>query len=148
MKNSIGPNIPGFYFVIFFFIMMQTLQGQKNTVIVRDAKGTGIEGVTVYLFDKKEGRTCVCFDGGCLMSPPAYDINTTGNSGHAKFGQKGDPVIKPNTTYYASIDAKCSKTQDQQQPCNNQTNLCKFEASYKEAKTDDKGKFDAVIFTK
>jgi len=134
--------------VIAFFIVICSVYsfGQSNTVLVTNAEGSGIGGVLVFIFEKKE-NSCTCFDGGCIMTIP-FDANETDKNGQAKFGEKGDPQPKPNTTYFASIDAKCTKTQNQQQPCDNQTNLCKYSATYMEVKTDKKGKFKVVKFIK
>ena len=134
---------------LFCFISLSVF-GQKNTVIVRDDKGTGVQGITVYLFTTKT-ITCKCFPlGGCTFFPTPFDASITGNNGHAKFGEKGDPALKASTTYYATIDAKCTEPSIQNQPCNDTNNPCGFSVTWapKDCKTNDKGKFDPVIITK
>lgn len=138
--------------VVLLFVCLNSmpLHGQKNTVIVKDAKGTGISGISVFLFTTKT-VSCKCFPlGGCTFSPAPFDISLTGNSGHAKFGEKGDPELKPNTTYYAAIDAKCIDPQIQNQPCNDTNNPCGFSITWAQdpCKTNDKGKFDPISIIK
>jgi hypothetical protein len=139
-----------FAVMLLLFLSSSGSIGQKNTVIVKDSKGKGIESITVYLFTTKT-VSCKCFPlGGCTFSPSPFDVSTSGNSGHAKFGEKGDPELKPNTTYYAAIDAKCIDPQIQNLPCNDSSNPCGFSIKWAqdECKTNDKGKFDAVSITK
>lgn len=151
MKNLLKLNfVPSIAILLFFCMGSLALHGQKNTVIVRDAKGSGIPNITVYLFTTK-AVSCKCFPlGGCTFSPNPFDVSKTGNSGHASFGDKGDPELKPNTTYYAAIDAKCIDPQIQNQPCHDTNNPCGFSVTWAQdpCKTNEKGKFDPVVIKK
>ena len=117
----------------------------KNEIGVRDAKGTAIPMVSVHVFESKTG-ICSCFMGGCLVVP--FDQDVTNKQGNAEFRgeKKNRPGLKPLTTYYASIDDKC--TLGQQQTCNNAQTDCSFSANFTPFTTDDKGKFAGFNMTK
>jgi hypothetical protein len=146
MKNPLKKEFSNLQLFLILLFTSLSVSAQKNTVIVTDANGTGVANVNVFLFEIKP-TSCVCFMGGCLFSNPAFDANVTNKNGQAKFAEKGDPQPKPSTTYYASINATCTKTQGQQ-PCDNNNNLCNFAATFMEFKTDKKGSFDVVKFVK
>ena len=111
----------------------------KNQIAVKDQKGTGIEGVSVHVFESKTGK-CICFMGGCIPSP--FDQDKTDKHGNATFkGGKNRPDLKANTTYVASIDDKCQQARQ----CNNPQQDCSFSATWYQFTTDKNGKFEGLV---
>src|SRR5258705_3991799 len=88
-----------------------TLIAQQNTIIVTDAKGDGIKGATVIIFEGTTGK-CNCVLGICSM--PSFDAVLTNDKGRAEFRNKAKP-FNPGTTYAAYVNCTCSSSNQQQQ---------------------------------
>ena len=141
MKKILEKGFLAIAFPLLFCSSPLAVMAQQNTVIVTDAKGTGIKDVVVTIFEGTAGK-CGCIRSFCMML--SFASVPTDEKGHAEFRDKAKP-LKPGISYMAFIGAKCESYQQQ---CT-QYEDCRFTAtSSKKIDTDRKGNFNAVTIIK
>ena len=137
MKKVIGKGFLTSIVALLFCLAPLALFAQgKDEIAVRTKEGTNVPKVNVHILDAATVK-CQCVLGFC--SPKLVDSETTDKNGIASF-RGGKHKLAKSTDYWASIDDKCTLSQqvkeckDPQMHCSSSGTLIKFT-------TDDKGKF-------